>query len=94
MADRGHNGHQWRQIRKAVLSVEPLICFCGGAIDKRLPYPHPGSPSVDLIVPWSKGGSPLDINNLRPAHLAHNIGRGNRDTPPPRNRRWTSSDQP
>lgn len=92
MAGRGHNGAAWRAMRTAVLSADPLVCFCGRAIDKRLRWPHPGSPTVDLIVPWSRGGDPLNPANLRPAHLWCNTSRGAGRTPV--RRQWTSVDTP
>ena len=42
-------------------------CFCGEAIDLRIPYPDPRSFTVDHAVPTSHGGRD-DIDQLRPAH--------------------------
>jgi len=91
MAGRGHTGHGWRMLSKAVLSPEFLVCgICYGEIDKTIPWPHPMSKSVDLIVPWKKGGRP-EPGNVRPAHLGCNSRRGAGGTP---SRRWTTTDEP
>lgn len=84
----GRSGHAWRQACKQVFTPNPLICWlCGQPIDKGIKYPHPMSKSVDHVIPISRmrGMSPaeqralaLDPANLRPAHLRHNISRGNR----------------
>lgn len=98
MAGRGHNGHAWRLLTRRVLSGDYLICgICRRPIDKTLRYPDPWSKSVDLIVPWSLGGSARDIHNLQPAHLFCNVSRGNgrrgkRGTNQPK--RWLSDDRP
>ena len=91
MAERGHNGHGWRTLRRAVLSAEFLVCgICHAPIDKSIPWPDPWSPSVDLIRSWKRGGIP-EPGNVRPAHLGCNSRRGAGATP---TRRWTTTDQP
>ena len=42
---------------------------------------HPRGPSMDHILPRSKGGT-WDRSNLRPAHYGCNSARGNRDDLP------------
>src|SRR6266540_861858 len=37
---------------------------------------HPLSPSVDMMVPKSQGGSDRDLDNLRASHLLCNVSRG------------------
>lgn len=37
---------------------------------------HPLSPSVDMVVAKSQGGSDRDLNNLRASHLLCNVSRG------------------
>jgi len=37
---------------------------------------HPLSPSVDMVVPKSQGGSDRDVTNLRASHLLCNVSRG------------------
>ena len=80
---RQHKGSRWRRVRTIVLSPDPLYCAVPRClngnryINKRLPYRHRFSMTVDLIVPLSLGGSPYDPLNLRPAHYACNSARGN-----------------
>jgi 5-methylcytosine-specific restriction endonuclease McrA len=87
-----HVGRPWRRLRSAVLATSDVCGLCG----------HHGALQVDLIVPLSRGGDPLDPANLRPAHgttcpcpqcgRACNQSRGNRDrlgpAPPRQSRRW------
>lgn len=110
VAGRGHTGAKWRAIVQAFRSQDYLVCgICGQPIDRLVKYPDPWSFSVDMIQPWSKGGDPHDIKNLRASHRFCNTSRGagrtprgnardsrrkNRDLPEHRPRRWTSSDQP
>jgi 5-methylcytosine-specific restriction endonuclease McrA len=60
-----------------VLTFYGLAChLCGKPIDERRTYPHDMSPSVDHLVPVSRGGTNV-IENLRPAHLVCNVRRSN-----------------
>lgn len=63
--------------------------ICGLPIDKTLRNPHPGSFTVDHIVPIAAGGAHADRANLRPAHRLCNIRRngkqrGYRNGTPPK----------
>lgn len=49
-----------------------LCGICGRKINKRLKHPNPLSPSIDHIVPVSKGGSDASIN-VQAAHLRCNM---------------------
>ena len=76
---RVKNGNARRKIR-AWLKAQGLPChLCGGAIDYDLPAGDPWSFEVDEIIPVSKGGSPIDRNNVAPAHRICNERRGNKD---------------
>lgn len=91
MGERGHNGHGWRMLRRATLSAEFLVCgICRKPIDKSLRFPHSMSPTVDLILPWSRGGL-AEVGNVRPAHLGCNSRRGAGAAP---KRSWITDDQP
>ena len=57
------------------------ICRAFGrpdAIDYDLPAGHPGAFEVDELIPVSKGGSPLEYDNLEATHRRCNEWRGNR----------------
>lgn len=94
---RTKNGNARRKIR-AWLKSQGLPChICGMAIDYSLPSGDPMSFEVDELVPVSKGGSPIDKNNVAPAHRICNQRRGNKDItkslpprslPCPTSRKW------
>jgi 5-methylcytosine-specific restriction endonuclease McrA len=50
--------------------------LCGAPIDRRLRFPHPGSPSLDHIIPLADGGDHAPPN-WQAAHLLCNIEKGN-----------------
>jgi hypothetical protein len=54
------------------------ICgICGAKVNKRLKYPNPNSPSLDHIIPLSKGGSHTN-DNVQISHLRCNLSKGNK----------------
>ena len=67
------------KIRARVLREESHCWLCGAPVDTSLPHGMPESPEVDEVVPISKGGSPIDRNNVRLAHRLCNQKRGNKD---------------
>ena len=64
--------------RKVILSTQDVCGICGKPVDKTLKYPHPLSPTVDHIIPVSKGGHPSDLNNLQLAHRCCNRAKSDR----------------
>ena len=63
--------------RRVILSTQDVCGICGKPVDKTLKYPHPLSPTVDHIIPVSKGGHPSDISNLQLAHRCCNRAKSN-----------------
>lgn len=51
--------------------------LCDGAVDRSVKYPDPFSPSLDHILPLSKGGHHL-LENVQLAHLECNVRKGAR----------------
>lgn len=49
--------------------------LCGGKVSMARKYPDPLSPSVDHVVPLSRGGT-NDLANLKLAHLRCNLAKG------------------
>lgn len=72
----GRTGYAWRLTRAWVLDTYTHCWLCLHPVDLTLPGTHPDGPSVDHVVPLSKGGDPLDRGNLRLAHLRCNSSRG------------------
>lgn len=73
------SSHTRAKLKKRVFAGEPPCYLCGNDIDYSLPPKSAASPEMDDIIPVSKGGDPLDINNLRPVHKSCNGRRGNLD---------------
>lgn len=96
---RPGNRGAYEAARQKILASQKICGICGKPVDFSYKAPHPLSPTVDHIIPISKGGHPSDIANLQLAHrwcnrqksdklvrLA-NTGQGeNTDTPIPNNR--------
>lgn len=66
---------EWRTVRRIVLRGQPP-CFRGHPMRYGVPYnrahPDPLYPTVDHIIPVTKGGAWYDLANLRPACWEHN----------------------
>lgn len=59
---------QWEHNKKIILSTQSICGICGQPVDKTLKYPDPMSPTVDHIIPVSKRGDPIALENLQLAH--------------------------
>jgi 5-methylcytosine-specific restriction endonuclease McrA len=66
----------YEKARKAILATQDTCAWCGKPVDKSLRYPDPMAPTVDHIIPISKGGHPSDVNNLQLMHFACNVAKG------------------
>ena len=85
------NGAARRKVRDRWRAIGAPCGICGRAIDYSLGMvtdpgsgrrrPHPMSFVVDEIVPVSRGGSPTDMANTRPAHWICNARRGDGTRP-------------
>lgn len=51
--------------------------LCGSPVDQALTYPHPDSPSLDHVVPLSRGGLHVE-SNVQISHLTCNVRKGAR----------------
>ena len=58
----------YRRNRKRIIESQSICGICGRPVDKSLKAPDPMSPTVDHIIPVSKGGHLTDIHNLQLAH--------------------------
>lgn len=76
---RGARGETQRfTIYDLIKSSGSRCAICAEAIDVTLHYPDAHSPSVDHIIPLSKGGAHT-LENARATHLVCNMRRGNRE---------------
>ncbi|MEU9218915.1 HNH endonuclease [Streptomyces sp. NPDC048376] len=56
------------------------VCqLCHEPIDQTIAWPHPKSPSIDHIIPLSRGGAHA-LSNVQSAHLGCNSSKRDRDT--------------
>lgn len=62
----------YRKARKKIFATQSICAICGRPVNFDLRFPDPWSPTVDHIVPVSKGGNPADIANMQLAHLQCN----------------------
>lgn len=77
MANWHHSGGFYTNLRKRLFQAEPLLChLCGMVIDKGLRHPHPGSYTLDMVIPRSRGGQKV-VENYRSAHRWCNISKLN-----------------
>lgn len=76
----GSHRTQFDKNRKRLLKTQRFCGICGKEIpnDPPFKFPHPLSPSVDHIVPVSKGGSPSSIDNLTLTHWCCNRQKGDK----------------
>lgn len=85
---RRANGYRRDALRKRVAAMGLPCHICGKPIQYDLTTwvdpkdgkvkRHPMSFELDELVPVSKGGSPLDPENVAPAHRICNARRGNK----------------
>lgn len=68
----GRQRAQFDSNKAKILATQTVCGICGKPVDKSFKFPHPLSPSIDHIVPVSKGGHPSDIGNLQLTHLCCN----------------------
>lgn len=66
------NRGAYEKNREIILKTQTVCGICGKPVDFSYKYPHPLSPTVDHIIPVSKGGHPSDLSNLQLAHRCCN----------------------
>ena len=54
--------------KKIILKTQTVCGICGQPVDFSVQFPHPLSPTIDHIIPISKGGHPSALENLQLAH--------------------------
>lgn len=98
MAKREHNGHAYRQLWQLIVhSPDFLVCQVerciqpSRVIDRSIRGRVSAAPSLDMIIPFARGGDPKDPHNYRPAHYGCNASRGAGEKPA---RRWIVDDSP
>ena len=68
---KGNRG-AFEAARLKILKTQTICGICGKPVDFSYKNPHPLAPTVDHIIPVSKGGHPTDLSNLQLAHRCCN----------------------
>lgn len=58
----------WEHNKKIILATQNVCGICGKPVDKNIKSPDPMSPTVDHIIPVSRNGDPVALENLQLAH--------------------------
>ena len=69
---RPGNRAAYENARRKILATQTICGICGKPVDFSFKNPHPLAPTVDHIIPVSKGGHPSDLSNLQLAHRCCN----------------------
>lgn len=72
------NRGAYEAAKKKILRTQKVCGICGKPVDFSYKNPHPLAPTVDHIIPVSKGGHPSDISNLQLAHRCCNRQKSDR----------------
>ena len=62
----------FEKAKKIIFASQSVCAICGRPVDFDRRFPDPYSPTVDHIIPISKGGDPASLENLQLAHLQCN----------------------
>ena len=62
----------YEKAKKIIYGSQTNCAICGRAVDFDKKFPDPWSPTLDHIIPISKGGDPAALENLQLAHLQCN----------------------
>ena len=82
--DAGQHRTTYERNKKKIFATETLCGICHRPVDFSAKFPAPLSPTIDHIIPISRGGHPSDIGNLQLAHFACNRAKSDKlmkDTP-------------
>lgn len=71
-ADHTYLKTAYNKAKKIIFAQQSVCGICGRAVDKKLVFPNPWSPTLDHIIPVQKGGDPVNLENLQLAHLQCN----------------------
>ena len=62
----------FEKARKIIYASQTNCGICGRPVNFDKRFPDPWSPTLDHIIPISKGGDPASLNNLQLAHFRCN----------------------
>lgn len=74
----GQHRTAFEKNRQIILKTQNVCGICGQRVDFDYKFPHPLSPTVDHIIPVSKGGDPSALENLQLAHRYCNREKSNK----------------
>lgn len=69
---------RWQRLCKQLIPQASHCAICRRPLDHAAPARTPWSPSLDHIIPISRGGAPYDRANCQVVHYGCNARKGNR----------------
>lgn len=70
--DHGSGHADYKKLKKVIFATQSVCGICGQPVNFDKVFPDPWSATLDHIIPVSKGGNPLSIDNAQLAHLQCN----------------------
>ncbi len=74
----GQHKTAFEKNKQIIYKTQTVCGICGKPVDFDFKFPHPLSPTVDHIIPVSKGGDPSSLDNLQLAHRWCNRQKSNK----------------
>ncbi len=67
-ADHNSLKSSYQKAKNFIFNTQSICGICGRPVDFSKSFPDPWSPTIDHIIPVSKGGAPTSIDNMQLAH--------------------------
>lgn len=71
-ADQSSDQATFRKLSKVIYGSQSICGICGRPVNFDKVFPDPWSKTIDHIIPVTKGGNPIALENLQLAHLQCN----------------------
>lgn len=68
----------WKSLEKTLRKEDTVCYLCGGMVFVNTPHGYAYSPVIEHIVPISRGGDPMDRDNVALCHYVCNSKKGDK----------------